>query len=126
MIFKILHHEHGCLGLYNCFVSQRPAVMLSENEIQTPADRMIWTEFLITLVSISKIELKDRKRTDCRGRIRGAIAPVDDITLRVQPLYESCERYVGAPQGIEIAPASEFRDFRGLNPSPASIFWKMS
>ena len=79
---------------YNFFVSQRPAVILSENGIQIPADKMIWTEFRITLISISKIELpitlisiskielKDRKRTDCRGRIRGAIAPVDDITLR--------------------------------------------
>jgi hypothetical protein len=33
---------------------------------------------------------------------------------------------VGAPQGIEIAPASEFRDFRRLNPSPTSIYWKIS
>ena len=32
----------------------------------------------------------------------------------------------GAPQGIEIALTSEFRDFRSLNPSPASIFWKFS
>ena len=68
---------------YNFFVSQRPAVILSENEIQTPADKMIWTEYLFTSVSILEIELKDRKRIDCRGRIRGAIAPVDDITLRV-------------------------------------------
>ena len=29
-------------------------------------------------------------------------------------------------QGIEIAPASEFHEFRSLNPSPASIFWKNS
>ena len=65
------------------FVSQRTDVILSENKIQTPADRMIWTEFLITSVSISKIELKLRNRPDCRGRIRGAIAPVDEITLRV-------------------------------------------
>ena len=32
---------------------------------------------------------------------------------------------MGAPQGIEIAPANEFRDFGGLNPSQASIFWKI-
>ena len=32
----------------------------------------------------------------------------------------------GAPQGIEIAPASDFRGFRGPNPSPASIFSKNS
>ena len=65
------------------FVSQRPAVILSEDEIQTPADKMIWTELLITSVSISKIDVKHRKPTDCRGRIRRTIAPVDDITLRV-------------------------------------------
>ena len=28
--------------------------------------------------------------------------------------------------GIEIAPANEFHEFRGLHPSPASIFWKIS
>ena len=33
---------------------------------------------------------------------------------------------MGAPQGIEIAPANEFRDFRRLNHSPASIFLKIS
>ena len=62
MIFKILHHEHGCLGLYNFFVSQRPAVILSENEIQTPADRVILTEFATTSFPISKTELKVRNR----------------------------------------------------------------
>ena len=91
MISKILHHEHGRLELYNFFASQRPAVILSEKEIQTPVDKMIWTEFLITSFSMSKIEPKDQKRIGCGGRIRGAIAPVDDITLRVQPLYESCK-----------------------------------
>ena len=83
MISKFPVHGTGCLAPYNFFVSQRPAVILSENEIQTPADKMIWTEFLITSFSISKIELKLRNRPDCRGRIRGAIALVDDITLRV-------------------------------------------
>ena len=33
---------------------------------------------------------------------------------------------MGAPQGIEIAPASDFARFRGPNPSPASIFSKIS
>ena len=28
--------------------------------------------------------------------------------------------------GIEIAPANEFHEFRTLDPSPASIFWKSS
>ena len=101
-------------------------MILSENEIQTPADRMIWTEFLITSVSISEIHLKDRKRTDCRGRIRGAIAPDNAITSRVQPLYEACEVYVGTPQGIEIASANDFCQFGGPSPSPASVFPQIS
>ena len=32
----------------------------------------------------------------------------------------------GAPQGIEIAPANDFGEFRRPNPSPASIFSKIS
>ena len=71
---------------------------------------------------VTKMKVKVRKPTDCTTTFRRAIAPVDNITLRVQPLDESCESYVDAPQGIEIAPASEFRDFISLNPSPASIF----
>ena len=59
----------------------------------------------------TEIMVKVRNRTDCTTAFRRTIAPVDDITLRVQPLYESCEWHVGAPQGIEIAPAGEFRDF---------------
>ena len=107
------------------FVSQRPAIILSENDIQVPAGRMVWTEFLITSFSILKIDLKVQKRMNSTRAFRGAIVPADDIALRVQPLYESCEMYVGAPQGIEIAPASEFHDFRGLTPPPASLFRKI-
>ena len=126
MILENRPHDHGCLCTYNFFVSQRPAVILSENDIQIPADRMNLTEFLITSFSISKNWLKVQKRPDCWRSIRGAIAPADDITVRVQPFYESCEVYVGAPQGIEIAPASEFHDFRGLSHPSASVFWKIS
>ena len=71
---------------------------------------------------ITKIKVKVRKRPDYTTTFRRAIAPVDDITLRVQPLYESCEMNAGAPQGIEIAPANEFHEFGGMNPAPASIF----
>ena len=76
------------------------------------------------MVTTMKVEI--RKRPDCTAAFRRAIALVNDITLLVQPLYESCKWYVGAPQSIEIAPANEFRDFRGLSPSPASIFWDIS
>ena len=41
MIFEIRPHDDGCVGPYNFFVSQRPAVILSENDIQAPADRTI-------------------------------------------------------------------------------------
>ena len=71
------------------------------------------------------MKAKDRKRTDCTTAFRQAIAPADDYST-VQPLYESCKMKCGAPQGIEIAPASDLGGFRGLNPSPASTFPKIS
>ena len=82
MIFEIRPHEHGCVFPYNFFVSQPPAVILSENDIQAPADRTILTEFLITSFSISKIKVKVPKRMNSTTSIRGAIAPAEDITLR--------------------------------------------
>ena len=126
MIFEIRHHGDGFVAAYNIFVSQRPAVILSENDIQAPADRMNLTEFLITSFSISKIEIKVPKRMNSRTPIRGAIAPAEDITLRCNHSSSHVKWSVGAPQGIEIAPASEFHDFRGLSPPPASLFPKIS
>ena len=82
MIFEIRPHDHGCVCTYNVFVSQRPAVILSENDIQTPADKMILTEFLITSFSMSKIKVKVQKRMNSTTPIRGAIAPAEDIILR--------------------------------------------
>ena len=82
MILEIRPHDDECVVTCNFFVSQRPAVILSENDIQAPAGRTIWTEFLITSFSISKIDLKVQIFTNCRAPIRGAIAHVDDITLR--------------------------------------------
>ena len=68
---------------YNCFVSQRPAVILWESEIQTPADTTISKAFQNTSFMVTKMKVKVRKRTDCTTTFRRAIAPVDDITLRV-------------------------------------------
>ena len=76
---------------YNFLESQRPDVILSENEIQTPADTTISKRFQTTSFKVMKIMVKVPKPTDCTTTFRRAIAPVDDITLRVQPLYESCE-----------------------------------
>ena len=111
---------------YNFFVSQRPAVILSENDIQAPADRTIQTEFLITSFSISKNDVKVPKRVNSVASIRGAIAPAEDITLRCDHSTSHLKCNVGAPQGIEIAPASEFHEFRSLSPSPASLLRKCS
>ena len=95
MIFEVRPHGHGCVFPYNCVVSQRQAVILSENDIQTPTDKMIQTEFLIILFPISKIKVKVQKRPNHWSAFRGAIAPADDIILRVQPLYESLEMIRG-------------------------------
>ena len=70
----------GCLCTYNFFVSQRPAVIASENIIQLPADTTIQTDFLISTIFLSKIDLEIRKRIDHTTTIRQANAPVDDIT----------------------------------------------
>ena len=76
---------------YNFFDSQRPDVILWESEIQTPADTTIFKCVQNTSFTVTKIMVKVRNRTDCTATFRRAIAPVDDITLRVQPLYESLE-----------------------------------
>ena len=91
MISKFRAHAQRGLSTYNFLVSQRPTVILAENLLQTPEATTIWMDFAMTSIQATKIDPKDRKRIDCRGRIRGAIAPADDITLRVQPLYESCK-----------------------------------
>ena len=82
MIFEIRPHDDGCVFPYNFFVSQRPAVILSENDIQTPADMTISKVFQITSIRITKSDLKVQNRPDCTTVFRGAIAPADDITLR--------------------------------------------
>ena len=88
MIFEIRPHDAGCEVPYNFFVSQRPAVILSENYIQAPADKTILSEFLIISFSTSKIEAKVPKRTNSVASTCGTIPPAEDIIL-VQPFYES-------------------------------------
>ena len=74
--------EPVAMDPYNFFISQRPAVILSGNEIQTPADTTISNLFQNTSCMVTKITVKLRKRPDCTTTFRGAIAPADDITLR--------------------------------------------
>ena len=75
--------EPVAMALYNFLDSQRPTVILSQNEIQTPADTTIGNNFQNTSCLVTKIKVKLRKRTDCTTAFRRAIAPVDAITLRV-------------------------------------------
>ena len=83
MISKFPVHGTGCLDPYNFLDSQRPAVILSESEIQTPADTTISKVFQNTLFTVTKAIFKVRKRPDCTTAFRRTIAPVDAITLRV-------------------------------------------
>ena len=75
---------------YNFLVSQRPAVILSGNEIQTPADTTI-SIFSETSFMVTKTMVKVRKHTDCTTTFRRAIAPVDAITLRCNHSTETTE-----------------------------------
>ena len=91
MIFKFPVHETGCVATYNFLDSQRPTVLLSVNEIHARADQTNCGDFQTSSFTVTKMKIKVRKRPDCTTTFRRAIAPVDDITLRVQPLHESCE-----------------------------------
>ena len=73
------------------FVSQRRGVILSGINLQARADQTISKLFQDTSFMVTKTKVKVRKPTDCTTTFRPAIAPVDDITLRVQPLYDSLE-----------------------------------
>ena len=83
MISKFPVHGTGCLCTYNFLNSQRQAVILRESKIQTPADTTIPNVFQDTSFIVTKMKVKVRKRMDCTTTFRRAIAPVDDITLRV-------------------------------------------
>ena len=83
MIFKFRPHAQRGLDAYNVLASQRPTVILAENLLQTLEATTIWIDFAMTSIQATKIGPKDRKRIDCRGRIRGAIGPDNAITLRV-------------------------------------------
>ena len=75
--------EPVAMAPYNFFASQRPAVILWESKIQTPADTTISNVFQNTSFTVTKTTLKVRKRPDCTTAVRRAIAPVDAITVRV-------------------------------------------
>ena len=64
MISKFPVHGTGCLCTYKFLVSQRPAVILSENEIQTPADTTIAETIQNTSFMVTETMVKARKRMD--------------------------------------------------------------
>ena len=82
MIFEILPHDDGCVGSYNFFVSQRPALILSGNQIQTYSNRIITRNLHEQFWTTEKIKSKGRKFTHRTSPIRGANPPADAITLR--------------------------------------------
>ena len=87
--------EPAAKGPYNFLDSQRPDVILWESEIQTPADTTICKSLQNTSFMVTKTMVKVRNRTGRTTAFRRTIAPVDAITLRVQPLYESLEMIRG-------------------------------
>ena len=74
--------HHRGVDSYNFFVWQRPAVILAENILEARADQTISKLFTITSFMITKIMVKVGKPPHRTTPFRGAIAPVDDITLR--------------------------------------------
>ena len=67
---------------YNVFVSQRLAVILSENQIQTYCRCMISRLFPNSIFSIAKIRSKGRKFIVCTSSFAWTIAPAGAISLR--------------------------------------------
>ena len=101
-------------------------MILAGNLLEARADQTIYKTFQNTFYLVTKIQIKVRKPPDSTTAVRRAIALVDDITLRCNHSTNHVGWSVEAPQGIEIEPANEFHEFRGLNPSAASIFLKIS
>ena len=57
-------------------------MILAGNLLEARADQTICSHFTIKSFTVTKIHVKVRKRPDHTTAFRGAIAPVDDITLR--------------------------------------------
>ena len=70
------------MARYNFFVSQRQALILSRNEIQSYSNRIITRNLHEPRSPTEKIKSKGRKFTQRTGPIRGANPPADAITLR--------------------------------------------
>ena len=82
-------------------------MILAGNLLEARADQTISKLFTITSFTVTKMQIKVRKHPDRTTAFRRTIAPVNDITLRCNHSTNHVEWNVGAPQGIEIAPANE-------------------
>ena len=83
MISKFPVHGTSCLATYNFLDSQRRDVILPGTNLEARADQTISKPFQNTSFTVTKMDVKIRKPTDCTTTFRRTIAPVDDITLRV-------------------------------------------
>ena len=72
-----------CLATYNFLDFQRPEVIGRADEASHSGGCDNLDSFSNKVDGVKKIEVKDRKRIDCTTTFRRAIAPADDITLRV-------------------------------------------
>ena len=122
MISKFLAHAHGGLCTYNFLVSQRLCVILAENLLQTPEATTIWMDFAMAQIQATKIDPKDRKRTDCRGRIREPIAPGNAITHGCNQFTNQVKCTRARGEALKNASASEFCQFGSISISPTSVF----
>ena len=68
---------------YNFLDSQRPDAIVTAYEAPHAGGWFDLDSFSNKVDGAKKIEVKVRKRMDCTTTFRRAIAPADDITLRV-------------------------------------------
>ena len=83
MISKFSDACTGCLATYNFLDSQRPDVIGTADEAPHTGGRNDLDSFSNKVDGVKKIKVKVRKRPNCTTTVRRAIAPADDITLRV-------------------------------------------
>ena len=114
------------LGTYNLFVSQRLALILSENKLQRYCCWMFSKLFRDSCLSIAKIRPKGGKIIDCTSSFVWAIAPAGAISLRCNHSTKHLKYEPRRREAMKFAPAKKIRDLGRPNPSPASIFSKFS
>ena len=116
--------HHPCVGTYNFFVSQRLAVILSENQIQRYCSCMISRLFRNSTVSIAKSGPKVENLPFAQFQSSGQLPPADVIYLRCNHSTRHLKCEPRRREAMKFALAKKIRDFCCPHPSPASIFSK--